>query len=58
MVKSIGELIKMINVENDRDKLYRWYQNAYANDIPDIMRAALVRAIELRAKCFESDDEF
>ena len=58
MVKSIGELIKMINIENDRDKLYRWYQNAYANDIPDIMRAALVRAIELRAKGFESDDEF
>ena len=58
MVKSIGELIKKINVENDRDVLYRWYQNAYAKDVPEIMAAALERAIELRAKGFESEDEF
>jgi hypothetical protein len=58
MVMSIGELIKKINVENDRDKLYRWYQNAYSKDVPEIMTAALKRAIELRAKGFVSEDEF
>ena len=58
MAKTIGELIEMINVEKNRDKLYRWYQNAYTKDVPPIMFAAFKRAIELRADGFDPEDDF
>jgi hypothetical protein len=58
MAKTIGELIEMINVEKDRVKLYRWYQNAHTKKNPEIMSAAFKRAIELRADGFDPKGDF
>jgi len=58
MAKTIGELIEMINVEKNRDKLFRWYQNAHTKNQPEIMTAAFKQAISLRAKGFDAKDDF
>ena len=58
MVKSVDELIEMINVEKDKVSLFRWYQNGYSRNLPAIMRAALRQAIRLRAQGFKPEDDF
>jgi hypothetical protein len=58
MAKTIGELIEKINVEKDRDKLFRWYQNAHAENQPEIMTAAFKQAIHLRAAGFDAKNNF
>lgn len=58
MVKSVDELIEMINVEKDQVSLFRWYQNGYSRNLPAIMRAALKQAIRLRAQGFKPEDDF
>jgi len=58
MAKTIDELIERINVEKDREKLYRWYQNGHKNNLPEIMTAALGRAIHLKAQGFNPEDKF
>jgi hypothetical protein len=58
MVKNIVELIEIINVEKDREKLFRWYQNGHARNLPEIMTAALRQAIRLKAQGFDPEDDF
>jgi hypothetical protein len=50
--------IQKINKERDRQKLYNWYRNGHEHKMPSIMRAALKRAIELKAAGFDPDGDF
>jgi hypothetical protein len=50
--------IQKINKERDRQKLYNWYRNGHEHKMPSIMRAALKRAIELKAAGFDPDSDF
>lgn len=58
LAKTIANLIAIIEVETDRKKLFNWYRNAHEKNIPTIMRAATIRAIQLKAKGFDPEDDF
>jgi len=58
MLMSVAELIEMIDLEKDMDKLFRWYQNGHSRNLPEIMTAALRQAIRLKAGEFDPEDDF
>ena len=58
MFMSVAELIEMIDLEKDTEKLFRWYQNGYSRNLPEIMTAALRQAIRLKAEEFDLEDDF
>lgn len=58
MFMSVAELIEMIDLEKDTEKLFRWYQKGYSRNIPAIMTAALRQAIRLKAGEFDLEDDF
>jgi len=58
MLMSVAELIEMIELEKDAEKLFRWYQNGHSRNLPAIMTAALRQAIRLKAGEFDPEDDF
>jgi hypothetical protein len=58
MLMSVAELIEMIDLEKDMEKLFRWYQKGHSRNLPAIMTAALRQAIRLKAGEFDPEDDF
>jgi hypothetical protein len=58
MASEVSHHIKKIEVETDRQKLFNWYRNGHDKKMPEIMVAALKRAIRLKASGFKPVDSF